>query len=117
VYELCPEESGTRSLAMPNSSNGNNGNATNSFKNFFVQVMPNPAKEYCTFAYDFGDYTDNAMLSISDITGKEMLSHKLAGSQGQWVWDTRKMSNGVYLYSVTTAQGIRLEAGKIVVLK
>jgi hypothetical protein len=117
VYELCPEESDTRSLAMPNSSNGNNGNATNLFKNFFVQVMPNPAKEYCTFAYDFGDYTDNAMLSIADITGKELLSRKLAGSQGQWVWDTRKMANGVYLYNVTTAQGIRLEAGKIVVLK
>jgi hypothetical protein len=64
---------------------------------------------------DIGEIT-NALLTISDQTGKPIAVKSLTGSTGQWIWETSAIPTGNYLYRVT-ANGTQLESGKIVVTK
>jgi hypothetical protein len=81
-----------------------------------VTVMPNPAKDYTSFAWDFGSFDGTAILTIVDPTGKPILTHPLTSAQGQWTWDTRKLNAGTYLFSAS-ANGISMGSGKIVIAK
>jgi hypothetical protein len=55
-------------------------------------------------------------LFIYDQNGKEVLSKHIETQQGQWIWDLKNTSSGVYLYTLKSDQLI-LFSGKVIVNK
>jgi hypothetical protein len=116
LYDICLEELPEKSQAM--ASGGAHGGATfaSAPSAGKVQVFPNPAKEYTSFIWDFGSFDGTAQLSITDQSGRPLLTRPLPGAQGQWIWETGSVPSGSYVYSVT-ANGLQIESGKIIVTK
>jgi hypothetical protein len=116
LYDICLEELPEKSQAV--SYGGAHGGATSASSPSAgkVQVFPNPAKEYASFIWDFGSFDGTAQLSITDQSGRPLLTRALPGAQGQWIWETGSVPSGSYVYSVT-ANGLQIETGKIVVTK
>ncbi len=81
-----------------------------------ISVAPNPANTYTTFSYQLPMLKEKATLVICDVTGKEIEKIVLTNSEGQQIWDTRNINNGLYYYYVT--DGItKIAKGKIAVQK
>ncbi|MDR3046039.1 MAG: M4 family metallopeptidase [Bacteroidales bacterium] len=111
TYDICPEEI---QYVEPKRLTFSNSNKTdNKFDNFFMKIKPNPADTYCEFEWNFGDMDGEKSLVITAVNGTTIQTKLLAGSQGQWVWDTRGVIAGFYIYSVYK-DGILLESGKII---
>ncbi len=79
-----------------------------------VSVFPNPAQSYATFMYELQPDVQNCTLQIFDLKGTVVLSTVLTGNTGHYLWDTRDLSSGSYLYTIT-ADEKRLNSGKVVV--
>jgi hypothetical protein len=105
---------------MPNDTQGLKNSAV-SFEGlakasgFEVNAGPNPASEWTSFNYVLPDNEAEGIVKISDISGKLIETFVVTGKQGQRVWDTRKIKQGVYLYTFTV-NGIS-KSGKIVIGK
>jgi hypothetical protein len=54
-------------------------------------------------------------IKIVDPNGAFVTSFKVTGTQGQKVWDTRKVNSGVYFYTLSVGEFTR--SGKIVISK
>jgi len=80
-----------------------------------ISVHPNPAKTWVSFDYTIPGSSSNAKLEIRDATGKLVYQTTLENKQGQYVWDTRNMSSGLYHYSLKTTNGIK--SGKVTVVQ
>ena len=114
LYDICPEEEllENKDHFIPNPDTYSSAkNPSNQ-----IEVMPNPAQNYTTFKWNFDLIQGNAVLKIYEQSGKQIETQVLFSSQGQWVWDTRGVSNGIYTYSVTS-NSILLGSGKVVVKK
>lgn len=88
------------------------------FSNIFgpeVEVNPNPAGEWTAFNYTLPVNNSKGVIKISDVNGKTIETLIVSDPHGQKVWDTRKISNGVYLYTIE-ANGLT-KSGKIVISK
>jgi hypothetical protein len=81
-----------------------------------ITVYPNPAKEYVAFYYNLTDGNKVINLIVSDVTGKLIYQSTLSNTSGQHIWDVKNISNGNYIYSITTKTGLKY-SGKIVVQK
>ncbi|NVN96484.1 MAG: T9SS type A sorting domain-containing protein [Bacteroidetes bacterium] len=79
-----------------------------------LKVFPNPAKDYVTFIWELPLLKDNAELIITDISGKSITQKTIATKRGQWVWDTRTINKGIYLYEIKTNTE-RFGNGKVVI--
>jgi Secretion system C-terminal sorting domain len=66
-----------------------------------VKVYPNPAQELATVEYHLPEYIESAILTISDITGKQITEWKLDKYKGEVIWDTREIPVGVYLLQIS----------------
>ena len=130
LYEICIEDMSEKSK-KPNGTHGRRGESANGQKDEWVQVFPNPAKEYTSFIWNIEtgangrkhestngrkDESAKLQLSISDPTGKQLLTRKLDGAQGQWIWETATVPAGSYMYRVTH-NGLQVGSGKIVITK
>ncbi len=80
-----------------------------------IEVKPNPANEWTYFNFTLPDTESGGIIKISDVTGKTIETFVVEGYQGQKIWDTRKVKQGVYLYTFTV-NGIS-RSGKIVISK
>jgi hypothetical protein len=90
----------------------------NAFSKVFgpqVEVNPNPAGEWTTFNYSLPAKDSEAVIKISDVNGKIIETLIVSGTQGQKVWDTRKINNGVYFYTFEVNRFTK--SGKIVISK
>lgn len=65
-----------------------------------LEVLPNPASAFATFSYRFPLLKGKAIVCISDITGKIVDRINILNTEGQLIWDTRIIENGIYLYQV-----------------
>ena len=81
-----------------------------------VTVHPNPAQFYTTFMYDLHPDIKSSILQISDVKGTVILSTPLTGNTGHYLWDTRNIPSGFYIFAIFAA-GKKLNSGKIVVQK
>jgi hypothetical protein len=81
-----------------------------------VTVYPNPAKDYVTFYYNLVEGNEAVLLLVMDFTGKKVYTQKLNGKEGQHIWDTRTMSNGNYIYTLTNNLGEKY-TGKLTIKK
>jgi len=79
-----------------------------------VTVIPNPASTFATFHWDIPSLDGNAFLKITDLAGRPLLNQLISQKQGQFIWDTRKIENGVYLYQVIK-EGRNIGLGKIII--
>ncbi|MEZ4850453.1 MAG: hypothetical protein R3B93_17950 [Bacteroidia bacterium] len=59
----------------------------------------------------------NKILLHQPINGREISSRLISSLEGQWIWDTRSIGNGIYLYELRDEDGEILNQGKIVIQK
>jgi len=78
-----------------------------------ITVKPNPAQEWAAFDYTLPKGESEATITITDIVGKTIVVFIVNGQQGQKIWDTRNIDNGIYIYTLKTAGLIK--SGKIIV--
>ena len=81
-----------------------------------VEVMPNPATTYTTFSYTLPQLKGNGILTITDMTGRVIDQFATTDKKGQMIWDTRKITNGIYFYQMKDNNSILIK-GKVVVEK
>ncbi|MFZ4401442.1 MAG: T9SS type A sorting domain-containing protein [Bacteroidales bacterium] len=81
-----------------------------------IKVFPNPANVYVEFRWELPLLNGNATLIISDVNGKFVDRTNLTTQRGQWVWDTRSISRGIYFYEVKSDKE-NLCRGKVVISK
>jgi hypothetical protein len=80
-----------------------------------VAVKPNPAGDWAAFTYSLPENTTEASLTIQDVYGKTVESITLTGQQGQKLWDTRKYTPGIYLFTLTS--GNLTISDKLIILR
>jgi len=115
-YNICWDNS----VIPPHQNNRmmahNKSNLVSSPSVVQVIVSPNPAKEYAKFNYKISLPSDKTLLIITDINGITICQFDLTTPQGELVWNTKEVSNGVYLYKITDDNDV-IRRGKIVVEK
>jgi hypothetical protein len=75
-----------------------------------ISVQPNPANTWAAFNYKLNE---KGLLRITDASGKCIHEIELTESQGQYVWDTRSLKAGVYVYTLQSA-GLS-KSGKLII--
>ena len=90
----------------------NESPATNPFR---LSITPNPAKEWTSIGYTLPEGETKGIIKISDVKGRIIETFVVSGTQGQMVWDSRKINNGVYFYTFEV-KGLS-KSGKIVIGK
>lgn len=71
-----------------------------SLENFhYIKLSPNPARDYTIVEYTLETATD-AMLQITDLTGKILVSQSIYQNQNQEIIDTKNFNSGNYLISI-----------------
>lgn len=81
----------------------------------FLAVYPNPADGLIEFEYDLNVSSQNAILSIYDLMGREIEKLNLGSEPiGIKVIDTSDLPDGVYIYELVKDQG-QVKSGKIVI--
>lgn len=80
-----------------------------------IITEPNPAKDWVAFNYTLPDDKSAGIIKIIDAKGTFVATIEVADSQGQKVWDTRKLNSGVYFYTLNV--GEFTQTGKIVISK
>ena len=81
----------------------------------FFAVYPNPADDFIEFEYDLKVPSQNAVLSIYDLMGRELEKLDLGWEpSGINVFDTRDLPNGVYIYELLK-DGEQVKSGKFVI--
>ena len=78
-----------------------------------IEAKPNPADDWVAFNYKIPSYTDEAVLRITDIEGREIVKFRFDTERGQQLWDVRKVKSGIYLY--TLEAGSYIKSGKLIV--
>ncbi|NOX47902.1 MAG: T9SS type A sorting domain-containing protein [Chlorobi bacterium] len=83
-------------------------------KGQLLQVYPNPATDWVAFAYTLPNKDSEAVIKITDATGKLIDVVAVNGQQGQKIWDTRHIKPGAYFYSFEA--GTIIKSGKIIIV-
>jgi hypothetical protein len=52
-----------------------------------------------------------------ELKGSIIKQQLITGYEGQYLWDTRKVENGIYLYVLKNDKGETLTSGKVSILK
>jgi len=77
-------------------------------------TYPNPANTWTSFYYNIPTISDNATLRIINLKGQAVAEFSVKKSTGQLLWDTRKITPGLYLFSLTN--GKYSASGKIEII-
>ncbi|HBZ67603.1 MAG TPA: hypothetical protein DEO70_12265 [Bacteroidales bacterium] len=66
-----------------------------------IGVAPNPASTWAAFNYVLAPGETNGLITISDNRGNTITTIPVTDNRGQKVWDTRQVSSGMYIYTLT----------------
>ena len=66
----------------------------------FSNAYPNPASSIVYFNYTLKPGNYNAVLSVSDILGSEIIHHSIVNPSGRTSIDVTSLESGVYFYSL-----------------
>lgn len=80
-----------------------------------VEALPNPAKSWTAFNYSYPEIYQNGMIQIRDTKGQVIQVIKLDKPEGQFIWDTRRVPPGIYLFTLQTDGYTK--TGKLIVTK
>jgi hypothetical protein len=78
-----------------------------------IEASPNPANSWVSFDYQLAGKAETALLEITDTQGRQVHRIELRNKTGQYVWDTRHISPGLYYYTLKTGQASK--TGKLVI--
>jgi len=80
-----------------------------------ANVYPNPSDQYVTISYSLLGAQAGTYISVFDGLGREK-EKRIIGEvyEGQELFDTRKMPNGIYFYQILQ-KGKKVHDGKFVV--
>ena len=81
-----------------------------------LSVKPNPADNFAKFEWELPLLGGETILRIVDLNGKTIQQHLISDKLGTWMWDTRSVKDGTYLYEIN-ANGKQLANGKLVIQK
>jgi hypothetical protein len=81
-----------------------------------LNVYPNPATDYVNFDYELPEYIEKATVIITSITGKVIKEFDINDAEGQLLWDTRTIENGIYFYALKRGDKT-LASGKVSIMK
>ena len=82
-----------------------------------LKVYPNPTREYTTFDWSLMDIPESLHLMVFDALGKVVVNQPVHLRLGQWLWDTRNVPAGIYLYQLKPLNGESLQQGKVIIEK
>jgi predicted secreted protein len=118
VFGLCEEYPGNPGDTSQNKSAPFEGDPTQILNEAYttLEVSPNPATHYAEFSWEILNFNDKVLLEIYDASRKPVNSHSIISSRGKWIWDTREVMPGIYIYSVSS-NDTQLSNGKITVQK
>ena len=108
-FYICPNLNGTAAYKS-SSINIEKSAKANGIK---FTVRPNPAREWTIFDYQLPDDISKGVIKIIDVYGKLIETIAISGNQGQRIWDTRNIKQGVYFYTLNVS-GFN-KSGKIVI--
>jgi hypothetical protein len=81
-----------------------------------LKAYPNPATDYVNFDYKLPEYVEKATVIVTSITGQVVEEFDIIDTEGQVLWDTRIVENGIYFYALK--QGTTtLASGKVSIMK
>ena len=66
-------------------------------------IIPNPAKDIATIS--FCKTVDKAIITVYDLTGKQVIKHSHSGSANNYKLNTQTLKSGLYVIKVNTATG------------
>jgi hypothetical protein len=78
-----------------------------------IEARPNPANSWVSFDYQLTAKAETSLLEITDTQGRHVHRIELSNKTGQYVWDTRHISPGLYYYTLKTGQASK--TGKLVI--
>ncbi|MEA3444097.1 MAG: T9SS type A sorting domain-containing protein, partial [Bacteroidota bacterium] len=81
-----------------------------------LMVYPNPAGNHASFEWELPLLENEAYLRLTDLNGVIIKQITFTEKQGQWLWDTRKVKNGTYIFEIVS-NGKQLANGKLVIQK
>jgi hypothetical protein len=80
-----------------------------------IDVFPNPATDYVTFSFNFFKQDTPKYIRLYNQSGAQIQSFALGEvKEGQQLWDTRKLTPGIYLYEVYDDKR-KTATGKVVI--
>jgi len=68
-------------------------------------LFPNPVKENLNIEFPDGFRPESGMITISDVSGKEIIKHSYSSSPKRITLPARRLIPGTYIVSVTTKEG------------
>jgi hypothetical protein len=78
-----------------------------------LTIFPNPANTWVSFDFRLAGADETAILEITDARGRLVHRKELSSRQGQYIWDTRHMSAGMYIYTLKTGRASK--TGKLAI--
>lgn len=119
-YGMCreddysTEEASNRIRYHGNTPKSINTNTT--AMNVRIEVVPNPASQTTTFNYFIPTIKEQIVLSVFDMSGKELKQFTVSDKQGTIKWDLGNVGSGLYYYTVKDGE-TKIAKGKITVKK
>jgi hypothetical protein len=83
-----------------------------------IQIYPNPIPPNFNGLIAFKGLIENAIVKITDLTGKLLYQTKALGGQAVWnarTYEGRQVATGIYLVFVRDTDGNEKGVGKIVI--
>jgi hypothetical protein len=71
-----------------------------------IHLAPNPAQTWVTLTYSLLEEPANGWVHVKDVTGRSLISERLAGIEGQLVLDTRQLAKGTYTVECTSDEAL-----------
>lgn len=65
-----------------------------------VNSYPNPSEEWVVFEYSIPSSVNNCSLKIVNLMGQFVEEFKISNNSGMIIWDTRKIKEGNYIYTL-----------------
>ena len=81
-----------------------------------LNVSPNPANSDVTIKYRFPYPVSHPLISIRDLSGKELYSVKIALDEASYMIETAKFNQGIYLIQIMDSKTV-LKSQQLVIIK
>ena len=107
-----PEPNMKRGIATQSS----NQNKVSTSPKHFITAYPNPANNWVAFDYTLPYPAETGMITITDLSGRQVVEIPVDGPLGRKVWDTKDLSPGVYIYNLVV-YGQTIDVRKLVINK
>lgn len=79
-----------------------------------VKVSPNPSNNFTIFDLNISSLTNQATITVKELTGKIIYTQSIKSLKGQYLIDVSKFNDGLYIYEINNDNRI-IKTGKYIV--